>query len=332
MRLSNPSDLESADLGSSLDDHDYDTAQHSLARYLYKHGSSFGTQPSHDRIPFGVSPSPHSSLSSSFNADDGYDGTKCLPNLPKWDKNDGRLHPDYPLYCEGMPKPKCRGVLHMVFTALLPFAYLHLVHEANGNLLGMSAAFVYIFSNIWCYGFSATYHIGKWAPKVEILLQKLDHAGIAIMSVGTFCPCAMLLFSPIEGGLFLILLIAACGWTIDGVIKNNPSLVRQVCVPSISFLFIYQIISRFTTLELCCYFMTIFLKVMGVVVFVNRRPDPFPSIFGYHEIFHVFVTLAGIFIYAANWSIIHRSCNPYAHRIDVLQHLVMIMTGESIEE
>jgi hypothetical protein len=41
-----------------------------------------------------------------FQIDNCYEKTKK--------KADGRLFHEYPLYCEGHPKPICRGVLHLV--------------------------------------------------------------------------------------------------------------------------------------------------------------------------------------------------------------------------
>ena len=35
---------------------------------------------------------------------------------------------------------------------------------------------------------------------------------------------------------------------------------------------------------------------IGAVVYAMRRPDPFPRVFGYHEIFHVFV-IAGTLLH-----------------------------------
>jgi len=37
----------------------------------------------------------------------------------------------------------------------------------------------------------------------------------------------------------------------------------------------------------------------GAVIYALRRPDPFPRIFGYHEIFHLLVVLAAVFHFAA---------------------------------
>ena len=40
------------------------------------------------------------------------------------------------------------------------------------------------------------------------------------------------------------------------------------------------------------------LYTVGGVVYARRRPDPFPGVFGYHELFHLLTALAGLTYYA----------------------------------
>jgi hemolysin III len=40
------------------------------------------------------------------------------------------------------------------------------------------------------------------------------------------------------------------------------------------------------------------LYSVGAVVYATRRPDPFPRVFGYHEVFHVLVIAAAGLHYA----------------------------------
>ena len=37
---------------------------------------------------------------------------------------------------------------------------------------------------------------------------------------------------------------------------------------------------------------------LGALVYARRRPDPFPAVFGYHELFHVLVVAAVAVQYA----------------------------------
>jgi hemolysin III len=43
------------------------------------------------------------------------------------------------------------------------------------------------------------------------------------------------------------------------------------------------------------------LYTVGGVVYAIRRPDPFPSVFGYHEVFHLFVIAGGAAFGAVIW-------------------------------
>ena len=37
---------------------------------------------------------------------------------------------------------------------------------------------------------------------------------------------------------------------------------------------------------------------LGAVVYATKRPDPFPRVFGYHEVFHALVIAASVCLYA----------------------------------
>ena len=241
-------------------------------------------------------------------------GAAAVDNsLPK-KGNDGRLFPEYLLYCEGLEKPFCRGLLHLFATLILPFGMLHLLREADNNDLGRAAGTLYVFSNIFCYGISALYHVGRWSPRVEILLQKWDHCGIAILSVGTFLPSTLLLFPRFYGSLLLSCLLATCGYACWNIWRNNKATVlQQVLVPGSSLLFLPVFYATLNRLEFILYFVVVAFQLAGVFVFVNNKPNPWPKIFGHHEVFHCFVVAAGVSIYVANWSIIRRTCQPFAH-------------------
>lgn len=253
----------------------------------------------------------------------GFDWTANDENsLPQPKKDDGRLHPDYLLYCEGLEKPVCRGMLHLVTSLILPFGLWHLVREANRHQLGMAAASIYTVSNIYCYGTSALYHVGKWSPRIEILLQKLDHCGIALLSVGTFIPVTFLLFPFIYSAMLITILLLLCGWTCWHILcRNNSSVLRQVLVPASSLLFLPIFCTILTRLELILYFLVIAFQLCGVMVFTRGRPNPLPGVVGHHEMFHLFVVAAGCAVYIINWSIIRRVCRPFSHDLNVLEVL-----------
>jgi hemolysin III len=209
--------------------------------------------------------------------------------------------------------------LHLFCTMLLPFGLWHLVLEANGNPVGMAVATLYVLSNILCYGTSALYHVGRWSFQVEIFLQKLDHCAIAILSVGTFLPTNILLLEPTYGMPFLLFTITSCLWACYNIIHLRPSVTRQMLVAGSVLPFMPLLYYRMNRIEYTCALMTIVCKLIGVTIFQTQKPDPFPKVLGYHEVFHFFVVCAGVCVYLANWSIIRRVCNPYAHHTEITE-------------
>ena len=250
-----------------------------------------------------------------------FDYADLEKNTDTKNSKDNRLFPEYLLYCEGLPKPALRGLLHMICTLLLPFGMYHLILESNGSYWGYIAAIVYVSTNIICYGLSALYHVGKWSIQIEILLQKLDHCGIALLSAGTFFPASLLLLRSDIGFLFFMTTLSACLWTCYHIFTLKPSSLRQILVIStlLPFLpFLYPIMNY---IEFRGTLMTIILQAIGLTIYSKMKPNPWPYTFGHHEIFHVFVVLAGICVYFINWSIIRRTCNQYARYTDVFDEI-----------
>ena len=40
---------------------------------------------------------------------------------------------------------------------------------------------------------------------------------------------------------------------------------------------------------------------LGAIIFFRQRPDPWPRVFGYHEIWHACTVAAGAFHFAMIW-------------------------------
>jgi hemolysin III len=248
-------------------------------------------------------------------------------------KKDGRLFLEYPLYCEGQPKPICRGVLHLVCAILLPTVLLFFLRECHGSPLAIFISVCYITSNIICYGASGLplppsspcldpvalltglYHIFDWSHQPEIFLQKVDHCGIAILSVGTILPDAILLFgSNLSPGFpdslgyaMASISILLCSYTCHQIMKQKPSIPLQGLVAAWWVIpFLIPNYYYMTTIEFCAMLCCCVLQGCGVYVFTHQSPDLLPSYFGYHEIFHVLITGAGLCVLICNYSIVRR--------------------------
>jgi hemolysin III len=148
---------------------------------------------------------------------------------------------------------------------------------------------------------SAAYHIVRVHPTVTRALQRLDHSAIFIAIGGFYTPFCL---QGLEGAWSITMLSVIWGLVGAGII------VRQVFhLPAWASGLTYALLGwtalagapelaanlgAMVTLKL------VFAGLMftvAAVVFTVRRPDPFPRIFGYHEVFHTLVTLATAAMY-----------------------------------
>jgi hemolysin III len=60
-----------------------------------------------------------------------------------------------------------------------------------------------------------------------------------------------------------------------------------------------QFVSRIPSASLALIVSGGLLYTLGAIVFARRRPNPYPRVFGYHEIWHAAVVAAGACHYAA---------------------------------
>lgn len=223
-------------------------------------------------------------------------------------------------FLEGYHKPMCRGVLHLVCAMMLPTVLYFFIRACRGSTLAITVSTLYVTSNIICYGASGLYHIFEWPSGPEIVFQKIDHCGIAMLSVGTILPDAILLFgtdlSPVNsfvGYGFASTSVILCGYTCLQIWRQQPSVGLQALVATwwvLPFMipnYLYMTSSEFLAMLLTCVF-----QGLGVVVFLRKWPDPLPNVFGFHEVFHFLVVCAGICVVIVNFSIVNRYGIAYA--------------------
>jgi len=198
-------------------------------------------------------------------------------------------------------KPLLRGVLHEVAAFVAAIAGGILVLLAP-NARARAGAIVYGISLVALFAVSAIYHRPTWSERVRLVLRRVDHSAIFLLIAGTYTPFSFLLgragrvFLGIvwAGALFGIVLSIA--W-----VRAPKFLVAAVCV-----LLGWAALPLLPALKATLGTGAVVLLALGGVayslgalVYALRRPDPFPGVFGYHEVFHALVIVAAGFHFAA---------------------------------
>jgi hemolysin III len=200
------------------------------------------------------------------------------------------------------PKPRYRGRIHQVaFFVSLP-AGVVLVLLANGAA-AIAVASVYAVSLAAVFGSSAVYHRGEWTERSRRWLKRLDHSMIYVLIAASYTPVAALVL----GGTWQVVLLsviwagAVIGVTLKMARPDGLSVVSAALYIVLGWLAIValpQLAREMTVAELVLLLAGGLLYTAGAIMFATRRPDPSPSTFGYHEVWHSFMVAAAACHYA----------------------------------
>jgi hemolysin III len=194
-------------------------------------------------------------------------------------------------------KPRLRGVLHEVAAVAALLACAGLAGVAPSTRARM-AALVYGMSVAVLFAASALYHRPTWAVSTRQILRRVDHSAIFLLIAGTYTPFCLLLGS--RRGLVLLVLV----WTgaLLGIIRciawvNAPKALSALLYVALGWMVLPVVPElRFLvgTTGIALLAAGGITYTVGAVIYAMRWPDPFPRVFGYHEVFHALVVVAAV--------------------------------------
>ncbi|MDK7748858.1 hemolysin III family protein [Brevibacterium sp. UMB10442] len=152
------------------------------------------------------------------------------------------------------------------------------------------ASAIFAITGMMLFGTSAMYHRGSWRVRVRILLRRLDHANIFLITAGTYTPLAVLLLDPpaswwllgiiwtgaILGVIFRLIWISAPRWLFVPVYIG----IGIAGIGFIPSMWMHNLAAGILIVIGGASYIT------GAVIYALKRPNPFPAQFGFHEIFH----------------------------------------------
>jgi len=191
------------------------------------------------------------------------------------------------------PHPSLRGVSHQVAFFFALVAGFALVASTGWRW----PVAVYAASLATMLGVSPAYHRGRWRPEIRRRWQRADHAAIFVFIAGTYTPVCMLAVGGAAGARLLALVW--CGallgvarallwpgaprWVVAGLyvllgwlmVIALPAVARGTGVPLLALILLGGL-----------------LYTVGATMYALRWPDPWPHVFGYHEVFHALTIVA----------------------------------------
>lgn len=196
-----------------------------------------------------------------------------------------------------------RGLSHAAsFVVSLPLG-LALVLEA-GTGRALLAASVFAASVAIMFGVSAVYHCFNWPEAPRRWLRRIDHAGVYGLIAGTYTPFGLLV---LDGRWRSVVLGIVWSGALAAILlrfvwldaPKGLSAAIGIALGWVGVVMVPQLIDKIGLGGSMLVLAGGLAYTAGAFVYAFRRPDPYPAVFGFHEVFHVLVIAAVACQYSA---------------------------------
>ncbi len=199
-------------------------------------------------------------------------------------------------------RPRLRGYFHAGAAVAAALGGSYLVVLASDDRPRQLSMLVYGAGLTVLFAFSAVYHVHTWAPTRRAILRRIDHANIFLLIAATYTPLATNVLSGwwrvgILGAVWGAALVGV-GTAIAGVQPRRWVLaglyvgmgwIALAALGEISAALPWPAIGLIVTGGA--------LYSVGALLYARKWPDPWPRVFGYHEIFHLLTIAAAVAFY-----------------------------------
>jgi hemolysin III len=195
-------------------------------------------------------------------------------------------------------KDPISGLTHVVTAAAALVGAIILVLASPPAVWGRLALLAYGLSLVLLFTASSVYHLVRTTPARELWLRKLDHVAIYLLIAGTYTPvCVIVLSGAWRWGLLLgIWLLAAVGIVFKLATMRTPRWLTVALYLVMGWLGVVgfgPLLAALTPAGFGWLLAGGLLYSVGALVYATRRLDFLPGVFGFHEVWHLFVSAAG---------------------------------------
>lgn len=169
----------------------------------------------------------------------------------------------------------------------------------TSNLSNTIIFAVFGISSILLYSASSTYHKSLSSEKVIKILRRVDHSMIYILIAGTYTPiCLIALKGSIGISLFLaIWILATIGIVLKIVWFDAPRWLYTSFYILMGWISIVAIVPIIRAISLGGFMWLLaggLFYTVGGVIYATKWPKINLKLFGFHEIFHIFIMLGSV--------------------------------------
>lgn len=167
-----------------------------------------------------------------------------------------------------------------------------------------AALIVYALSVMLLFLASSLYHALKSEENGDSLMRKFDHAAIYLMIAGTYTPFIyQYLYGWWRWGILIVQWsIVVAGVLITLVWINKPrklSVALYLAMGWVALVPMYKLWQAMPGGAIALILAGGASYTAGAIIYAKKRPDPVPGVFGFHEVFHLFILAGAGFFYWA---------------------------------
>lgn len=191
------------------------------------------------------------------------------------------------------------GLTHLAAAVLSALGLGLMLWLGRDSLPKMLALLVYGVSLVLLFAASAAYHLVKAGPEVTQRLRKLDHSAIYLLIAGSYTPICLHFFSGFWrwGMVAVIWSLAVIGVIVKLFVIRAPRWLTAgvyLVMGWLSVMAIQEIVAKMPAPALVWLALGGLFYTVGAVIYIRKWPDFAPGVFGFHEVWHIFVILGAL--------------------------------------
>ena len=189
--------------------------------------------------------------------------------------------------------------IHLVSAGLAGLGLVILLVLGWGNLLKEISLLIYGLTLLLMFSSSTLYHSIHAEPAALLRLRKLDHSSIYLLIAGSYTPLCLYFFTGFWrwGFLAIIWVFGLAGIIIKLFVINAPRWVTAGIYLVMGWLSIFAIKEMLSTMPVGALLWLLaggLFYTLGAVIYITKKMDFAPNVFGFHEVWHIFVSLGAL--------------------------------------
>jgi hemolysin III len=188
------------------------------------------------------------------------------------------------------------GLIHFFSAVLALIGLGFLLAASRGQGVKQLPLAVYGVSLVTLFSASALYHLANPSEATLKKLRKFDHSAIYVLIAGTYTPiCINFFIGWLRWGfLALIWGIALAGVIVKLFVINAPRWVTAGVYLVMGWMAVLVIKPMLLSMPVGALWWMLaggLVYSIGAVIYITKKLDFLPGVFGFHEVWHIFVTL-----------------------------------------